>query len=318
MLQEIAIARPVTPAVLSLEEAAGDYARASKSAATRRAYQTDAADFTAWCRRHGLEPLPASVSTVAAYLAGLAKVGLKASTITRRCAGIRYMHRMAGYEPPTNSEAIKAVLAGIKRSIGTAVTRKAPATAEAIRAMLEEMPTDIRGLRDRALLLLGFAGALRRSELVALDVADLEEGPEGMHVHIRRSKTDQEGAGDFVSIPHGYRLRPVAALRGWLQAAGITEGPIFRSIKKGGQVTRQRLTDRSVADIIKKRSAAAGLDAKVLSGHSLRSGFVTEALANGADLFRVMDVTRHRQINTLKIYDRRAKAFKQHAGEAFL
>jgi integrase len=120
---------------------------------------------------------------------------------------------MAGHEPPTNSEAIKAVLFGIKRSIGTAVTRKAPATAEAIRAMLEEMPTDIRGLRDRALLLLGFAGALRRSELVALDVADLEEGPEGMHVHIRRSKTDQEGAGDFVSIPHGSRLRPVAAIK---------------------------------------------------------------------------------------------------------
>ncbi len=142
MLQEIAIAGPVTPAVLSLEEAAGDYARASKSTSTRRAYQIDAADFMAWCRRHGLDPLPAHVSTVAAYLAGLAKVGLKASTITRRCAGIRYMHRMAGYEPPTNSEAIKAVLAGIKRSIGTAVTRKAPATAEAIRAMLEEMPSD--------------------------------------------------------------------------------------------------------------------------------------------------------------------------------
>jgi len=226
MLQELIVAEPLMPAVLSLEEAAGDYARASKSASTRRAYQIDAADFMAWCRRHGLEPLPASVSTVAAYLAGLAKAGLKASTITRRCAGIRYMHRMAGHKPPTNSEAIKAVLSGIKRSIGTAVTRKAPATAEAIRAVLEEMPSDLGGLRDRALLLLGFAGALRRSELVALDVADLEEGPEGMHVHIRRSKPDQEGAGDFVSIPHGSRLRPVAAIKAWLEAAGITEGPI--------------------------------------------------------------------------------------------
>jgi len=111
MLQDLTVATPLTPAVLSLEEAAGGYARASKSAATRKAYQTDAADFTAWCDRHGLEALPASVSTVAAYLAGLAKEGLKASTITRRCAGIRYMHRMAGFEPPTSHEAIKAVLA---------------------------------------------------------------------------------------------------------------------------------------------------------------------------------------------------------------
>ncbi|MGA8690079.1 MAG: site-specific integrase, partial [Methyloceanibacter sp.] len=265
-----------------------------------------------------LEPLPASVSTVAAYLAGLAKAGLKASTITRRCAGIRYMHRMAGHKPPTNSEAIKAVLSGIKRSIGTAVTRKAPATAEAIRAMLEEMPSDLGGLRDRALLLLGFAGALRRSELVALDVADLEEGPEGMHVHIRRSKPDQEGAGDFVSIPHGSRLRPMAAIKAWLEAAGITEGPIFRPIRKGGLVLPERLTDRSVAEIVKKRIEAVGFDPTVFSGHSLRAGFVTSALASGADILRVMDVTRHREVSTLKTYDRRAKAFKGHAGEAFL
>jgi site-specific recombinase XerD len=313
MLQDLTVATPLTPAVLSLEEAAGGYARASKSAATRKAYQTDAADFTAWCDRHGLEALPASVSTVAAYLAGLAKEGLKASTITRRCAGIRYMHRMAGFEPPTSHEAIKAVLAGIRRSVGTAVTRKAPATAEAIRAMLQDMPSDLRGLRDRGLLLLGFAGALRRSELVALDVSDLEETTEGMLVRIRRSKTDQEGVGDFVSVPHGSRLRPVAALK---EAAGITEG--FRSIKKGGLVTPERLSDRSVAEIVKKRMEAAGFDSAIFSGHSLRAGFVTSTLHHGADILRVMDVTRHREVSTLKTYDRRAKAFKQHAGEAFL
>lgn len=321
MLQELTVASPSQGAVVSLNEAesaASDFAKASKAPATLRAYRSDARDFTAWCARHGLEPMPARVETVAAYLASLARSGLKASTITRRRAAIAYMHRAAGLEPPTTSEAAKAVLAGIRRSIGTSVTSKAPITVKAARAMLEEMPEDLRGLRDRALLLIGFAGALRRSELVALDVDDIEEGAEGIFVRIKRSKTDQEGQGDFVSIPHGYRLHPVAALRAWLEAAGITEGAIFRSIKKGGQVTRQRLSSRSVADIIKKRSSAAGLDAKALSGHSLRSGFVTEALANGADLFRVMDVTRHRQINTLKIYDRRAKAFKEHPGEAFL
>src|SRR5262245_66178901 len=132
---------------------------------------------------------------------------------------------MAGYEPPTSSEAIKAVLAGIRRSIGTALTRKAPVTAETVRAI---MPSDLGGLRDRALLLVGFAGALRRSELIALNVDDLEECPEGIHVRIRRSKTDQEGAGNFVSIPHGSRLRPIRALNEWLDAAGVTEGALFR------------------------------------------------------------------------------------------
>jgi site-specific recombinase XerD len=318
MLQEIAIRSDQMVALREATTAASDFARASKSAATRRAYQTDAADFAAWCRRHGLEPLPANVDTVAAYLASLARSGLKASTITRRCAGIRYLHCMAGFEPPTSGEAIKAVLAGIRRSIGTAVTRKAPATAEAIRIALQDMPADLRGLRDRALLLLGFAGALRRSELIALDVSDLEETAEGLHIHIRRSKTDQEGAGDFVSIPHGSRLRPVAAVKEWLQAAGITDGPIFRSIRKGGLVTPERLSDRSVAEIVKKRMEAAGFDPAMFSGHSLRAGFVTSALHHGADILRVMDVTRHREVSTLKAYDRRAKAFKRHAGEAFL
>jgi site-specific recombinase XerD len=225
---------------------------------------------------------------------------------------------MGGFESATSSEAIKAVLAGIRRSIGTSVTRKAPATAEAIRAIIADMPPSLRGLRDRALLVLGFAGALRRSELVALDVEDLEETAEGLLVRIRRSKTDQEGAGDFVSIPHGSRLRPVAGVRAWLEAAGITEGPIFRSIKKGGSVTLERLSDRSVAQIVKRRAEAAGFDPSLFSGHSLRAGFVTSALHHGADILRVMDVTRHREVSTLKTYDRRAKAFKQHAGEAFL
>jgi site-specific recombinase XerD len=307
---------------LSLEEAAGaasDFARTSKSAATRRAYQSDARHFSAWCAPHELEPVPASIDTVAAYLAALAESGLKASTITRRCAAITYMHRMAGYDPPTSSEAIKAVLSGIRRSVGMAVTRKAPVTADVIRSLIGVMGEDLHALRDRALLLLGFAGALRRSELVALDVADLEETAEGLLVHIGRSKTDQEGAGDFVSIPYGSKLLPVRALKDWIAAAGIIEGPLFRPIRKGGNaVEADRLSARAVAEIVKAYAHAVGLDAGAFSGHSLRSGFVATALSHGADMLKVMDVTRHRQVNTLKAYDRRAKAFKQHAGDAFL
>jgi site-specific recombinase XerD len=151
------------------------------------------------------------VDTIAAYLAALAQSGLKASTIARRRAAVAYMHRIAGIESPTGSEAVKAVLAGIRRSIGKAATRKAPAIAAVLRSLVGEKADDLRGLRDRALLLLGFAGELRRSELVALNVNDIEEGCEGIFVRISRSKTDQEGAGDFVSIPYGSRLRPVRA-----------------------------------------------------------------------------------------------------------
>ena len=318
MLQEIAVRADHPVTLREASTAANDYAQASKAASTRRAYQTDAADFACWCKQHGVDPIPASVDTVAAYLASLANAGLRASTITRRCAGIRYMHRLAGLESPTGNEALKAVLSGIRRSIGTAATRKAPATADVVRVILAEVPQDLRGLRDRALLLLGFAGALRRSELVAINVSDIEETAEGLLVHIRKSKTDQEGTGDFVSVPHGSRLRPVAGVMAWLQAAGIVEGPLFRSIKKGGLVTPERLSDRSVAKIVKRRAEAAGFDPAIFSGHSLRAGFVTAALHHGADILRVMDVTRHREVSTLKTYDRRAKAFKQHAGEAFL
>jgi site-specific recombinase XerD len=308
-------------APLSLDEAnaaASDFAKASKSAATILAYRSDARDFSAWCARHGVEPLPAGVDTVAAYLASLATSGAKSSTITRRRAAIAFIHRAAGFEAPTGSEIVKAVLAGIRRSGRTAVTRKAPATVETMRAIIAEMPSDLRGIRDRALLLIGFAGALRRSELVALDVEDIEECAEGLFLHIKRSKTDQEGAGDLVSVPYGSRLRPVCALKAWLEAAVVSDGPIFRPIRKGGKIEAQRLTDRSVANIIKARAEAVGFDPAIFSGHSLRSGFVTSALQAGADVLRVMDVTRHQQVNTLKIYDRRAKAFKQHAGEKFL
>lgn len=290
--------------VMEAEEAAAEFARASKADATVRAYRSDIAAFASWCTSNRRHTFPASAETVAAYFAAMARSGMKVSTISRRRAAIAYMHRIAEVESPTGSEAVKAVLAGIRRSLGTAPLRKAPATAEIIRALIDGMPDDVRGLRDKALLLLGFAGALRRSELVALDVGDIEEGPDGIFLKIRRSKTDQEGVGDFVSIPYGSRLRPVRALKDWLEAAAIRQGPIFRRIANGGKfIAAERLTDRSVANILKAHAFSIGLDPAAFSGHSLRSGFVTSALKSGADVLRVMDVTRHRQIDTLKIYD---------------
>jgi integrase len=180
---------------------------------------------------------------VAAYLAKEAEAGLKPSTISRRSAAIRYAHKLSDHEPPTNSEAVKATLRGIRRAIGVAPARKAPAVAEITRDMAHAAPAGLKGLRDRALLLLGFGGAFRRSELVALDVADLEETEDGLRVTIRRSKTDQEGIA--IAIVRGGACCPVKALRAWLEGAGITEGAVFRPVRKGGKVCDRRLVGGS-------------------------------------------------------------------------
>lgn len=285
---------------------AADYASSEKSEATRRAYRSDWRHFEQWCSARNLSTLPASIETTASYLAHLADSGLKASTISRRLAAIAYAHRLSGAPPLCSAEPIKAVLRGIRRRIGVAVEQKTPATAHAITKMLRRIPDTLAGKRDRAILLLGFAAALRRSEIAALNIADLERTADGLLIHIRKSKTDQEGAGHVVAIPRGSKLRPVDALDEWLAASGRTDGPLFG------------ISDRTIANIVKRYARLANLNPQDFSGHSLRAGFVTSALESGADILKVMDVTRHREVKTLKAYDRRAKAFKDHAGRKFL
>lgn len=307
------------PACLRADmDAAQAYAREQHSPATRRAYRADLSAFTAWCRASGLEPLPASPEAVAAFLAAEAAAGAKASTLGRRVAAIRYAHALAGLEPPTAKEAVRATIKGIRRAIGAARTRKAPATAERVMEMVALCPDTLAGKRDRALLLLGFAGALRRSELVALQVADLEDVPEGLRLHIRRSKTDQEGEGVAIAIPRGARVCPVAAVKAWLAAAGISDGPVFRPVAKGGRVLQCALTGKGAAGIVKLYAARAGFNAKEYSGHSLRAGFLTSAAARGASVFKMMDVSRHRSMETLRVYVRDADAFRNHAGAGLL
>jgi site-specific recombinase XerD len=306
----------------SYEEAlagAKAFAGGSRAPNTIRAYQAAFAAFRAWSQASGIaEPFPASIDATAAYISHLAASGRKAATIDLHVAAIALAHRSAGHETPTTAEAVRATLKGVRRHIGTKANRKAPATAEALKKMLKRILDTLAGKRDRALLLIGFAGALRRSELVALRVSDLERTPEGVLIHIARSKTDQQGAGHTVAVPYGSKLKPVQALDAWLDAAGITEGPLFRSIDKGNRVSPYALTAQSVALIVKDRAEAAGLDPKMFSGHSLRAGFVTSALASGADLLKITHVTRHTKLETLAAYDRRAQAFKDHAGRGFL
>src|ERR1700722_19386578 len=221
------------PAALGADFAAAvDLARAEKAQSTRKAYGTDFRLFKAWCEARGAQALPAAPETVAAYLASQAGIS-KPSTLGRRIAAIRYAHKLAGLAPPTDAEGVKATMRGIRRTYGSARVRKAPAVAGKMLGMVATAPDKLSGLRDRALLLIGFGGALRRSELVALDFGDIAETETGLLVIIRGSKTDQERAGATIAIARGDIACPVKALRDWLGGAGIEAGALFCPTDKG-------------------------------------------------------------------------------------
>jgi site-specific recombinase XerD len=301
-------------------EAVRGYGENARAASTRKIYARDMAAFVAWCGARGLCSMPADPRAVAWHLSTLASAGLSVSSIARRLAAIAYAHAMAGHKLQTSAREIKVVIAGIRRTVGTAPRhRKAAATHDLIQRMLDVCPsTTMIGLRDRAALALGFAGAFRRSELVALRVEDLEEVPDGYRVHIRRSKTDQTGEGHVIPIPRGYRLRPVATVQAWLAAAGITEGFVFRQIHRSGVVRQSGLRGHAVAAIVKQRAEQAGLDPVQFAGHSLRAGFLTSAAESGASVFKMQAVSRHKSMDVLSGYIRSADLFREPAGAAFL
>jgi site-specific recombinase XerD len=299
-------------------DAARTFAREQHAAATRKAYRSDFQIFQTWCAARGLESLPALAPVVATFLSSEAQRGAKPATIARRLAAIRYAHSLAGADSPTAAEPVKAVMRGIRRTLGIAPSRKQPATTERLLAMIQCIPDTLSGKRDRALLLLGFAGAFRRSELVALHVADIEFVPDGMRITIRRSKTDQEGAGQVIAVARGHRVCPSDAVRAWIDAASIKEGPVFRAISKGGRPLVSALTPHSVGLILKRYAAAAGLNPGQFGAHSLRAGFLTSAAAQGASIFKMMDVSRHKSADTLRGYVRDADAFTDHAGAGLL
>lgn len=295
-----------------------DMAKASRAENTMLSYNKAMRAFIAWCSERGVASLPAEPETIGAYATARMKEGAKASTLTVAISAIRYFHKAAGHASPTDHDAVKSVMRGIRRTIGTAPKQKQPATAERVSAMLAHMAQDMQGKRDRALILLGMAGAFRRSELVFLNVENLAFTDHGMDVTLTRSKTDQEGQGAVVAIPAGQSLKPVAAVKAWIEAAGITKGPLFRAVNKAGGVSADRLTDRSVASIVKAYADLAGLEAADFSGHSLRAGFVTSAADRGADINRIMDQTRQTDPRTVRKYIRRQERYKDHAGAGFL
>ncbi len=312
-----ALNRPGTALETSIRAAKG-FAREQHSPTTRRAYKSDFKVFKAWCTSHGVSSYPAEPEVISTFISAQALEGLKASTITRRIAAIRYIHLLGGLEPPTNSEIVRATLKGIRRTLGTSPSQKAAATADLIIKMVQHCPNNLMGFRDKALLLLGFAAALRRSEIVALKVKDIEITQNGMRVRIRKSKTDQEGQGYFIPVLRGERCCPVEAMEKWLKRAGLQNGPVFRPFSRGSKALDRHLTSKSVALIVKKYAKIVGLDPRQFSGHSLRAGFLTSAASNGASVFKMMDISRHKSTNTLRPYVRRAEEFTNHPAKGLL
>ncbi len=303
---------------------AREYFEAARAENTVGAYKSDLDDFEVWCRVEagGLGPLPAAPETVALYITDLAaNRGLKASTIRRRLAAISQLHKEAGHPSSVAHEHVKVVLKGILRRHGSLQEGAEPILISTVRRMLGPMDRE-RGpaaARDRALLLLGLAGGLRRSELSALLVEDLSFVEEGVVVLIRRSKTDQEGKGMKVGVPYGSHPEtcPVRNLKAWLAVLGREEGPLFCHVDRHGNLRGGGLSGQAITRMIQKRAKAAGLDGKRYSAHSLRAGLVTGASAAGVSDKRIMDQTGHRSLPMVHRNAREAELFKNNPA-AFL
>jgi integrase len=323
-MNQLAILQPVPAKAVSLADTEGDddvrdYVLAEKAQSSRRAYALDFRYFSGWCLSAGLDSLPALPKTLARYLTWLAKHrGLKAATIARRAAAVRYVHQISGHASPTDAMLVKATIRGIRRTLGAAPTQKAALVAKQIGLMLDTCDGSLLANRDRALLALGFAAALRRSELVALQVEDLTFVDRGLDVRIRRSKGDQEGKGVTLAVPHGDHLMPVEAVQAWLTASGIATGPVFRPVRKGSRLGDTALTPHAVGVLAKKRARLVGIDPATISGHSLRAGYVTSCVEHGVAPMLIAEQSRHKSLDMLLVYSRRVDRYRQHSGKAFL
>ncbi|NHN34768.1 site-specific integrase [Paenibacillus sp. S3N08] len=293
------------------------YQSASKADNTRKSYKTNWHHFEDWCEQHRLPSLPTNEETYGLYLTALANSGYKASTISRRMSTIATAHELAGHASPNTKNIRSVIWAGIRRLHGVEEKGKQPIVLEVLLPMLAAIPNSLLGARDRAMVLLGFAGAFRRSELVGLDVEDIGFVPKGLVVNIRRSKTDQEGKGQSIGIPRGTKPEtcPVTAYQAWIEAAGLTSGPVFRPMNRHGAILPKRLSDRAVARVVKIYAAAAGLDETEFAGHSLRSGLATVSWQAGKSERAIMVQTRHTTVASVRKYIRPKSLFIENAAD---
>jgi len=287
------------------------YQDAADAPSTLRAYATDLRNFEAWCADNGFRAMPATPEIVGAYLAAAGE-GYAMQTLRRRVAAIARASGVAGHPLDTKHPAIRETLRGIARTHGSRGRRSAALTTTELKKLSRVCEPGMAGDRDRALLLTAFAGALRRSELVALDVQRLTSSDDGVKLLLEKSKTDKVGEGAEIMIVFGRHedTCPVRALRRWLDAAAIASGPVFRKVNKAGRVETRRLSEDAVRQILLRRAAQAGINgtlAEPVSPHGLRAGFVTTAYRNGVSDEEIMGHTRHRSLATMRSYVRRAK-----------
>jgi integrase len=303
-------AEPTRGNLALVVDRARDYAEAAQAENTRRAYRVGWNDFSAYCADNGFNALPAMPQSVALYVTALA-ARAKLATIRLYLAAIAEKHRETGLDSPTAHEVVRRIVRGIARTNGASQTRKAAVTLDHLRAMLLEVHgDDLKAKRDRAIVLLGFAAALRRSELAALRVEDLRFEKRGLIVAIRRSKTDQEAKGVEIAVPYvaSRSLCAVRAVKAWLETSSLTAGPLFRSFSLQRQMLETPIDGRDVANLVKKLTSKARLEGD-FSGHSLRAGFATSAAAAKASLDAIARTARHKSLSVLMGYVRPAQAF---------
>ena len=293
--------------------------KSSKANNTVRAYKSDFSDFELFCIKNGFKSLPSDPKIVSLYLTYLSTKDAKMSTLKRRLVSISVIHKLKGYYLDTKHPSIVENIMGIKRRKGSIQLSKKPILINDLKELINVIDTqkkqEIKKLRDRTIILIGFSGGFRRNEIVSLNYEDLDFVPEGLKIKLRRSKTDQFGEGSIKALPYFDSLQycPVVSLKKWMEISNITTGPVFRRFTKGSKLSEYRLTDQTVALLIKEYLKLAGIDNKNYSGHSLRSGFATSAAESGAEERSIMAMTGHKSTEMVRRYIKEANLFKNNA-----
>ena len=291
----------------------------SKANNTVRAYKSDFRDFGLFCTQNGFKSLPTDPKIVSLYLTHLSLKDIKMSTLKRRLVSIGVIHRLKGHYLDTKHPSIIENIMGIKRRKGSVQKGKKPLLISNLKKLINAIDEDqmekIKKLRDRSIILIGFSGGFRRNEIVSLDYDDLDFVPEGLKINLKRSKTDQLGEGSVKGLPYfdNSQYCPVKSLEKWIEITKINSGPLFRRFTKGSKLSENRLTDQTVALLIKEYLKLAGIDSKNYSGHSLRSGFATSAAEAGAEERSIMAMTGHKSTEMVRRYIKEANLFKNNA-----
>ena len=291
----------------------------SKANNTIRAYKSDFADFSLFCVQNGFKSLPSEPKIVSLYLTQLSTKNIKMSTLKRRLVSIGVIHRLKGHYLDIKHPSIIENMMGIKRRKGSIQKGKKPLLINDLKLLInaidEVKEEEIKKFRDRSIILIGFSGGFRRNEIVSLDYDDLDFVTEGLKINLKRSKTDQFGAGLIKGLPYfdNPQYCPVLSLQKWINISKINAGPLFRRFSKGSKLTDKRLTDQTVAHLIKKYLKLSGIESKNYSGHSLRSGFATSAAESGAEERSIMAMTGHKSTEMVRRYIKEANLFKNNA-----